>query len=125
MKSFQTVCYEAGKNTGKATLKFAHLSDLHGCFYGEKQEGLLEAIYEADPDLIVVSGDMIVGKPGINRKTFAFFKELTGKYPVFFSNGNHETHYEATEHFLPVYRDFIYGLWKSGVEILNNKSLPF
>ena len=74
MKSFQTVRYETGKDTGKAALTFAHLSDLHGCFYGENQEGLLEAIYEADPDLVVVSGDMIVGKPGINRKTFAFFR---------------------------------------------------
>ena len=83
MKSFRTVRYETGKDTGKAALTFAHLSDLHGCFYGENQEGLLEAIYEADPDLVVVSGDMIVGKPGINRKTFAFFKELTAKYPVF------------------------------------------
>ena len=82
MKSFRTVRYETGKDTGKAALTFAHLSDLHGCFYGENQEGLLEAIYEADPDLVVVSGDMIVGKPGINRKTFAFFKELTAKYPV-------------------------------------------
>ena len=125
MKSFRTVRYETGKDTGKAALTFAHLSDLHGCFYGEKQEGLLEAIYEADPDLVVASGDMIVGKPGINRKTFAFFKELTAKYPVFFSNGNHESRYEATEDFRPVYKHFIYGLWKNGVEVLNNKSVPF
>lgn len=125
MKSFRAVRYETRKDTGKAALTFAHLSDLHGCFYGENQEGLLEAIYEADPDLVVVSGDMIVGKPGINRKTFAFFKELTAKYPVFFSNGNHETRYEATEDFRPVYKHFIYGLWKNGVEVLNNKSVPF
>ena len=44
MKSFRTVRYETGKDTGKAALTFAHLSDLHGCFYGENQEGLLEAI---------------------------------------------------------------------------------
>ena len=125
MKSSQTVRYETGKDTGKAALTFAHLSDLHGCFYGENQEGLLEAIYEADPDLVVVSGDMIVGKPGINRKTFAFFKELTAKYPVFFSNGNHETRYEATEDFRPVYKHFIYGLWKNGVEVLKSKAVPF
>lgn len=97
MKSFRTVRYETGKDTGKAALT-SSLSDLHAALR-ENQEGLLEAIYEADPDLVVVSGDMIVGKPGINRKTFAFFKELTAKYPVFFSNGNHETRYEATEDF--------------------------
>ena len=92
MKSFRTVRYETGKDTGKAALTFAHLSDLHGCFYGENQEGLLEAIYEADPDLVVVSGDMIVGKSrhqpeGPSR----FLRSSQRNYPVFFSNGNHES----------------------------------
>ena len=77
MKSFRAVRYETGKDTGKAALTFAHLSDLHGCFYGENQEGLLEAIYEADPDLVVVSGDMIVGKPGINGRPLLFLKSWT------------------------------------------------
>ena len=77
MKRFRTVELEAGKNTGRPTLRFAHFSDLHGCFYGENQEGLLEAVHQEAPDLIVVTGDMIVGSPTVNRRTFAFFKELT------------------------------------------------
>ena len=44
---------------------------------------------------------------------------------MFFSNGNHETRYEATEDFRPVYKHFIYGLWKNGVEVLNNKAVRF
>lgn len=125
MKRFRTVELEAGKNTGRPALRFAHLSDLHGCFYGENQEGLLEAVHLEAPDLIVVTGDMIVGSPTVNRRTFAFFKELTKDYPVFFCNGNHETRYQASEEFQPVYKHFAYGLWKKGVEILNNRSVVF
>lgn len=38
MKSFRTVRYETGKDTGKAALTFAHLSDLHGCFTGKTRK---------------------------------------------------------------------------------------
>lgn len=125
MRNFHTVSYEIGIPSDRSPLVFAHLSDLHGCFYGEHQEGLLEAIHEINPDLVVVTGDMITGKPSINRRTFEFFQELTSRYPVFFCNGNHETRYKEDEELKAVYQHFLYGLWKSGVTIVNQKAVPF
>ena len=79
MKTFSNSrAREAGKDTGRPALRFAHLSDLHGCFYGENQEGLLEAVHLEEPDLIVGYRRYDRGQvPRVNRRTFAFFKELT------------------------------------------------
>lgn len=125
MKKFCTVHYEIGRKTERSPLVFAHLSDLHGCFYGENQEELLDTLIKISPDLIVVTGDMIVGKPSINKKLFAFFRTLTEQYPVFFCNGNHETRYGENKEFRMVYKHFLYGLQKNGVTLLNNKTVSF
>lgn len=123
MKKFRTVYYEIGERRDRPALVIAQLSDLHGCFYGENQEGILASVGEVHPDFVVVTGDMIVGKPSVNRKTLLFFKRLTEQYPVFFCNGNHETRYGGDENFRPVYRHFLQGLQKNGVTLLNNRSV--
>lgn len=38
------------------------LSDLHNHVYGKENEKLRKAIVEAHPDLILIGGDMLVGK---------------------------------------------------------------
>ncbi len=124
MKKFRTVCYEIGKQNQRPPLKFVHLSDLHGCTYGEKQEQLLAAIGKVQPDAVMVSGDMITGDWETNRKTLAFFKALTRKFPVFYCNGNHETRYrERSGKDGNVYQPFHRALKKMGVFCLNNKSM--
>jgi predicted MPP superfamily phosphohydrolase len=126
MKKFRTVYYEIGKQQQRPPLTFAHLSDLHGCTYGEGQEILLSAIREVQPDAVMVSGDMITGKWEINRKTLAFFKTLAREFPVFYCNGNHETRYrERPEKTGNVYQSFHRALKKMGVFCLNNESMQW
>lgn len=43
-------------------LNLIFLSDLHNRVYGEKNEPLLQAIRNEKPDLILIGGDMLVGK---------------------------------------------------------------
>ena len=38
------------------------LSDLHNCIYGRDNESLLQAVRNAGADLILIGGDMLVGK---------------------------------------------------------------
>ena len=46
---------------------------------------------EAHPDLILVGGDMLVGKAGHDYRTaLEFVKRLVSFCPVYYANGNHE-----------------------------------
>ncbi len=75
----------------KAEKKFLVLSDLHNTSYGKENAKLLEAIYKEQPDLILIAGDMLVGKP--NRDATVAQKlveQLTEICPVYYANGNHE-----------------------------------
>lgn len=67
------------------------LSDLHNASFGEKNEKLIREIKELKPDIILVTGDMIIGKPGKDVKFSAdTMNSLTEIAPVYFSMGNHE-----------------------------------
>lgn len=71
-------------------LKIAHLSDLHNKKYGENGCELFELIQKQNPDIVVMTGDMI-SHSAVNREDFiGLTKSLAEKYPTFYVNGNHE-----------------------------------
>ena len=68
------------------------LSDLHNKSYGENNKKLLEAIYNLNPDAILIAGDMLTSKPGKSYEVaLNLLKELAGKYLIYYGMGNHET----------------------------------
>lgn len=72
-------------------MKIAHLSDLHNASFGEQNERLLGRIRELKPDVILVTGDMIISKPGLDVGFAADTVNALCKIaPVYFSLGNHE-----------------------------------
>lgn len=67
------------------------LSDLHNKQYGRDNARLLQAIGEAQPDAVLIGGDMINGRPGEKlEKAVTLLHSLKEKYPVYYANGNHE-----------------------------------
>lgn len=67
------------------------LSDLHNKQYGRDNARLLQAIGEAQPDAVLIGGDMINGRPGEKlEKAVTLLRSLKEKYPVYYANGNHE-----------------------------------
>lgn len=71
--------------------RIVFLSDLHNHKYGENNCELVGKIREAKPDLILVTGDMLVGKPGHSSAVAAaFMAQLPEIAPVYYANGNHE-----------------------------------
>ncbi|MBS6195593.1 MAG: metallophosphoesterase [Clostridiales bacterium] len=79
------------KNLKKGTLRMVFLTDIHNRTKGEEGERLRQRIDECRPDLILVGGDVLVGKRDCETDTAAdFIKELAECYPVWYANGNHE-----------------------------------
>ncbi|OQB24223.1 MAG: putative metallophosphoesterase [Firmicutes bacterium ADurb.Bin182] len=70
--------------------KIVHLSDLHSKRFGRENARLIGRIFELEPDIVVMTGDMV------NRtdKDFGVFLNLAAAlaktYPVYYVTGNHE-----------------------------------
>jgi predicted MPP superfamily phosphohydrolase len=80
----------------KRPVRLAHVSDLHGCLYGEAQEELLAAIDGLAPHAVVMTGDIIdERRPAYGA--WAFLRGILGKYPAYYAFGNHEARLGAPE----------------------------
>ena len=106
-------------------LKILFLSDLHNCTYGNKNERLLRSIRDEKPDLILIGGDMLVGKEGESYETALHFAEqLPEICPTLYANGNHEQRMkEDTETYGDTYAAYKKSLKKSGVHFLENERI--
>lgn len=93
--------------------KILHLSDLHSKNFGNQ---LLNKIDAENPDIIVLTGDM-VSACEVNYTVFLnFAKKISEKYKVYYIKGNHEgklskENYNVLKDALSLY----------GVEILDNE----
>lgn len=96
--------------------KIIFLSDLHNHEYGAGNERLVDAIKQQNPDMILITGDMLVGKRGGSWETAAeFVKQLPAICPVYYANGNHEQ--RMREH--PEKYGDAYFLYKKELEALD------
>lgn len=78
------------------------LADLHNKKYGRDNELLIAAIREANPDMILVAGDLLTARPDAPLDTaLHLLAALAADYPIYYGNGNHE-------HRLELYPD-VYG----------------
>lgn len=75
----------------KKNAKVVMISDLHNAEFGAGNEKLIKSIEKIDPDFILVAGDVIVGKPGLEVDIgIHLLNELGGRFPVYVGKGNHE-----------------------------------
>lgn len=78
-----------GLPAGFEGMRIVHLSDLHGHEYGEDSEGLLSRVREAEPELIVITGDMIDRAEQLSLLP-PLAKGLAALAPTYYVTGNHE-----------------------------------
>lgn len=91
------------------------LSDLHNASFGEQNEKLIYYIKELSPDIILITGDMIIGKPGMAVDFAAdTVNALCEIAPVYFSMGNHELR-------ASIYTDTYGNMWKDFKSRLSSK----
>ena len=79
----------SGLPAGFDGYRIAHLSDLHGHEYGEDSRELVERVAREDPDLIVITGDLIDQKSQLDMVP-ALARGLSAVAPTYYVTGNHE-----------------------------------
>lgn len=114
----------SAKLSGWKGKKIILLSDLHNYNYGTKNDKLLQAVREQNPELILIAGDMLVGKEGVPAKVACDFVEaLTDICDVYYANGNHEYRMKIyTDTFGDVYKNYREHLMNAGVHYLENST---
>jgi predicted MPP superfamily phosphohydrolase len=99
----------------KAKVRIVQISDLHMEGFGTRHERALEIVRDAQPDIILLTGDYLNGSrleylPGLER----FVSELKAPLGVFAIGGNFEFWQEP------------YGMFENkGIQVLENGSVHF
>ena len=96
--------------------RIAQVSDLHNSEFGEGNENLIELLSQTEPDIIVLTGDLIDSRQTDVEIALAFAREAMKIAPVYYVSGNHEA--RAGE-----YRALKAGLLDAGVFVLENQKV--
>ncbi|QNR19901.1 metallophosphoesterase [Exiguobacterium sp. Helios] len=95
--------------------KILQIADLHGKSFGSRQKVLLKKVNKLQPDVILMTGDLIDSRRNGEEEALQLMKQLIPDYPVYFVTGNHEVRLNLT--ILPK-------LERLGVTVLRNTSVP-
>jgi uncharacterized protein len=81
-------------NAGIGKIKIVQISDVHlGLIVrGDRLEGILQKVREADPDLLLATGDLVDGQIDGLSELVEPLAQLKPKYGKFAITGNHEYH---------------------------------
>lgn len=112
------------KWNGEKSGKIIFLSDLHNHEYGLHNKKLIDKIKMENPELILIGGDILVGKEDISYESAAKFVEAICKIaPVYYANGNHEQRMkEKPEKYGDTFVKYKKRLLDTGVCFLENES---
>ena len=70
--------------------RIAQVSDLHNAEFGEGNATLLKMLSECEPDIIVITGDLVDANHIDIDGALAFAEEAVGIAPAYYVTGNHE-----------------------------------
>ncbi len=93
--------------------KIVQISDLHNKEFGSKQKRLLEKLRKTQPNMIVITGDLIDSKDTNLDIAMEFINDAVEIAPVYYVSGNHEA-------WSGIYDEFKQDLLESGVSVLDN-----
>lgn len=102
--------------SGFSGFRLAQISDLHNAEFGKENEDLLSILKECEPDIILITGDLIDSRRTDIEVGISFSKKAAMIAPVYYVTGNHEARIEE-------YEELITGLEKAGVHVLDNESV--
>ncbi|RSL29898.1 metallophosphoesterase [Salibacterium salarium] len=108
------VTFSNNKLPEDTSIKMLQISDLHNKTFGKNNEKLISAAVEADPDIIVMTGDLIDESTSNMEQVFQLMEKMADVTTnIYFITGNHEWLNPGTEEILE-------GLKERGITILDN-----
>lgn len=93
--------------------RIAHVSDLHNTEFGEGNAALLQILSESEPDIIVITGDLIDVRHTDVNIALNFAEGANKIAPAYYVSGNHEAS-------SPQYKALKAGLESAGVTVLED-----
>ena len=111
----KSAVYAVATDKIKAPVRILHISDLHSSPFGRDQCELIEVLHRAEPDLILMTGDIADNRIP-NDNAYAFAEAAARFRPCFYVSGNHEFYAPRPEE--------IFGRFRAcGVKILAGDAL--
>lgn len=77
--------------------RIVQISDLHNAQFGKDNHRLLSKIRDLDPDIIVITGDLIDRRRTNVDISIAFIEAAAGIVPTYYVPGNHERQLDGLE----------------------------
>ncbi len=98
--------------------RIAHISDLHNANFGENNSKLVSMLRDTEPDIIVITGDIVDSRSTDIDIAVDFAKQAVQIAPTYYVPGNHESR-------IAEYNELKSGLENAGVTVLSNRSIRF
>lgn len=98
--------------------RIAHVSDLHNAEFGKENEKLLTLLQESEPDIIVITGDIVDSSRIDISIAVDFAKGAMTVAPCYYVTGNHEAAIDTQE-----YAELEQNLRSLGITILHNEGV--
>lgn len=99
-----------------AGYRIVQISDLHNASFGKGNKNLIQKIKLLEPDIIVITGDIVDSNHTNTDRAISLTDELVSFCPVYYVTGNHEYWLDEDEQ-----RLLFEKLKTSGVMILDNE----
>ena len=96
--------------------KILQISDFHNKSFGDNNQKILKIISDEDPDIIVITGDIINKREYNDKIAMDLINSISPKYEVFFTTGNHEVRSGIFRELEPKFKD-------AGVNIIHNECI--
>lgn len=96
--------------------RIVQISDLHNAKFGRNNQKLVDRIRECEPDIIVLTGDLVDSNHTNVDRAVQFVDEIVKLCPVYYVTGNHEYWLDTSE-----YEELMAGLTDAGVVILDDQ----
>lgn len=97
--------------------RIVQVSDLHNAEFDRYNKTILQSLFAAEPDIIVITGDMIDSRKTDVDVALHFASRAVQMAPTYYVNGNHES--RVPEEYEKLRR----GLIEAGVTVLENSSV--
>lgn len=98
--------------------RIVQISDLHNAEFGHDNRKLLKKISELEPDIIVITGDIVDSNHTDIKTSISFVKQAVLISDVYYVTGNHEYWLTKDEQ-----AELFNGIEQTGAVILNNESI--